>query len=629
MENNNNFTNILKKLKGILTKSTIDTTKYTLPLNKLSQQRFTRNINQTNRFVNDLNKLISQITPVIPSNVVNLLNTAKTLYQTVPEFYQAINTVVDNVLSPDSITKTSINKIVDINNDMARIEVENNIESIFSVLGMEDIVTELVLDFILFGNAYVWIKTPGELRRLEIIDESRTLNNQSSGKISNKKIADFLVEDFSFSYFNAYTGSINSSEVHPTTTLSENFYTLPASSVQTTDETYPITQLEIEKLPATKCMPLYVGRKFLGITLVNISTQTYHKLYDTTNVSFDANDYNNSVTLANLLYNTLTQKVTTLKSLLEPDNSSILSLFYSLSSYVIQNKLKVSNVIYIPAEYCVHFKIPSSLLEPYGEPFGIGSMQMAKYLLAAEMSQIVYRLTRAVEKRVFKINAQEEHTVAKYIQDIINVTKRKEVAIRNAPDTESIINEVTMFEDYYIPTVNGESALDIEVLPAGDLTGRMDDLDYFRKKVISGLGIPAIYLVQEDTSESKYTLSQENIKFARMIIKLQKYFGKYLTDTVRKIYKLSFSDYTNIGNIFLQLKPPRAIQIEKDAEITENVNRIINSIKENAGDLFDTKQFIKDTLSDILGSDYIVSERSEQRAQRLDKLIKPEGGEEL
>ena len=631
----------IEKLKKSLSKIDVDPTEYTLPVSKLNQHRFKSQIRQSQDIYSEISKLVNQFQPAIPKNIMYIFNSTKSMYQSVPEYYQAINTVLDNLLSPDSVTKNSINVKIDIDDDSRNALVTSNCSRIFTSSDIESLVMEIALDFLLYGNAYVWIKTPQDLRKMDLLKDSINMQQiivDSIGNgISNRELQHlnrYVDPDFSF-----ITISPSKKKTAASKRNDKMLSEAPKDVTNTQiDADVILDQISIERLSVFRTAPIYIARKFLGLVIVNSTVQnsgiTGPSNNNPTNMqssalagtmpsgSSDIMGKGNVDNLAMGLLTALQKKVQSMNQLLDPDNSETLDIFYAIASHIVQNNLKMTNMMYIPEQYCTHFRIPSSLLNPYGEPFGMGTLHIAKYLLASEMAQIIYRLTRAAEKRIFKINAQEEHAVAKYIQDVINVTKRKEVALRNASDTETIINEVTMFEDYYVPVVNGETTMDIELQPAGDLTGRVEDLDYFRKKMISGMGIPAIYLIQEDTSESKYTLSQENIKFARTIIKLQKFFGASITDMFRKIYSLVFNDETNSEYIFLNLKPPRAIQLERNADMADALARVVNAIKDSVGDDFNAKAFISDTLEDILGGEYFTEDSLGKKSRLLDKFVK-------
>ena len=196
----------------------------------------------------------------------------------------------------------------------------------------------------------------------------------------------------------------------------------------------------------------------------------------------------------------------------------------------------------------VFFKVPSSFTDPYGQSIFAKVAHIARYLIVAEYALLIYRLTRAPDRRIFKVEVGRSRDASNMLQYVIRKIKQRETYLKDPTALDSLLGEITMFEDFFVPMVDGREFFTVDTLPGGDITGKIEDIEYLRKKLISGLGIPAIYLIQEESSESKYTLSQENVKFARTIVSLQKEFSRCITELVRKLLAYYETDATVLSS---------------------------------------------------------------------------------
>lgn len=596
---------IIKLLKTKITKDRQATdldTNIGITANRMQKMRFTNIINKTNDKIEEIiRKSTEQKNISMPENISALFNTMRTMYTSIPEFYQAVSTIVDNLLSPDSSSKEVLTILVDEEDETLRNQQYVLIKTIVDSLNIEDKIIDIATDFILYGNAYVWIRTPEEVSDSAILKNSLNLS---------KKSLQYISETFKMTYVVPPKRALTETSFYQILKLKEDYAT---KKVEKT-----LNNVVLDKLDVSTTIPLYIGNVFCGVLCITSQNTQYansatpsQMIKNYSNVTSGTDINSISLEISKGIVNMIKQKIHQ-----DFDDVSFAELTYSVISNLIKGNQTLTGSKFISKDYIVHFRIPSSILpHGFGEPYGMGVVSIAKYMIACDMAQLIYRLTRAGERRTFKVNVGEDQRASVYIQEIINQTKRKEYAVRNATDTDTLINEVTMFDDYYIPVYNGEEPLTIDVQSGGDMSNKIEDLEYFRKKFISGLGIPSIYLVQDDTPESKYTLSQENIKFSRTIIKLQKYFDKGLSELVRSLVSHIFKVDLQTFSGELHLKPPRALQIERDSEMIQNMSNLINQLREIAPENFRTDDFIEDVLTDLFGQSYFANNKLSKLTQ--------------
>ena len=161
---------------------------------------------------------------------------------------------------------------------------------------------------------------------------------------------------------------------------------------------------------------------------------------------------------------------------------------------------------------------------PYGSSVLEPARRIWRQLILMEDAMMAYRIVRAPERRVFKIDVGNipPQDVEQYMQKVMTQMKRHQVVDPTTGKVDLRYNPLSIEEDYYIP-VRGTTATDIVNLAGGSFTGQIDDVKYLRDKLFSALKIPQSYLTMgEGATEDKTTLAQKDIRFARTIQRLQR-----------------------------------------------------------------------------------------------------------
>ncbi|QDP62113.1 MAG: putative portal protein [Prokaryotic dsDNA virus sp.] len=162
---------------------------------------------------------------------------------------------------------------------------------------------------------------------------------------------------------------------------------------------------------------------------------------------------------------------------------------------------------------------------PYGTSVLEPARRIYRQLILLEDAMMAYRIVRAPERRVFKIDVGgiPPQEVEQYMQKVMTQMKRHQVVDPKTGRVDLRYNPMSIEEDYYIPIRGGTSSTDISSLPGAQFNGGIDDVKYLRDKLFSALKIPQSYLTMgEGATEDKTTLAQKDIRFARTIQRLQR-----------------------------------------------------------------------------------------------------------
>ena len=155
-----------------------------------------------------------------------------------------------------------------------------------------------------------------------------------------------------------------------------------------------------------------------------------------------------------------------------------------------------------------------------------------------EDSVVIYRWTRAPERRVFYIDVGNlpKQKAEQYMNDIMVKHKNKIVYDGATGEVRDDRKHLSMLEDYWFPRREGGRGTEIETLPGGTNLGEMDDVLYFQKKLYKSLNVPMSRLQPENQIQlgRAQDISRDEYKFNRFITRLRSKFGNILIDILKK-----------------------------------------------------------------------------------------------
>ena len=187
--------------------------------------------------------------------------------------------------------------------------------------------------------------------------------------------------------------------------------------------------------------------------------------------------------------------------------------------------MKGSQYITLDKNQIVHFRLFSSdpNYYPYGKSIAAMAIRIFRSLRMMEEAMIIYRLSRAPERRIFYVDVGNLPTskAEMFVERLKQKFKKEKYYNTATGGMDERYNPLAMDEDFFVPT-RGGIGTKIETLPGAQNLGDVDDVKYFRDKLLAILKIPKDYIVEKDKSpERKANLSQLDVKFARTIVRVQ------------------------------------------------------------------------------------------------------------
>jgi hypothetical protein len=243
-------------------------------------------------------------------------------------------------------------------------------------------------------------------------------------------------------------------------------------------------------------------------------------------------------------------------------------------------------------------------------------------LMMIEDSLVIYRLSRAPERRIFYIDVGNLPKVKaeQYLRDVMMRYRNKLVYDANTGEVRDDKKFMSMMEDFWLPRREGGRGTEITTLPGGQNLGEITDINYFQKKLYRALNVPETR-IQGETGFSMGRSSEilrDEIKFSKFVGRMRKRFSDMFSDMLRTQLILKniitpedwevMSDHIQYDflydNHFAELK---------EAELTtERVN---------------LAQLVEPYVGKYYSNDYVrrnILRQSDQEIEEQDKLIEKE-----
>ena len=167
------------------------------------------------------------------------------------------------------------------------------------------------------------------------------------------------------------------------------------------------------------------------------------------------------------------------------------------------------------------------------------ALKPVNQLRMMEDALVIYRLSRAPERRIFYIDVGNlpRGKAEQYLKDIMSRYRNKLVYDANTGDLKNDQKHMSMLEDFWLPRREGGRGTEISTLPGGQNLGEIDDIVYFQKKLYRALNVPIGRLDPEQgtgilgrTSE----ITRDEFKFQKFVSRLRRRFADLFYNILRK-----------------------------------------------------------------------------------------------
>jgi hypothetical protein len=239
----------------------------------------------------------------------------------------------------------------------------------------------------------------------------------------------------------------------------------------------------------------------------------------------------------------------------------------------------------IDAKHIVHLSLTEGLdrFWPFGQSILENVFKVYKQKELLEDAVLIYRVQRAPERRLFKIDVgnMPSHMAMAFVERIKNEIHQRRIPslYGGASIVDATYNPLSMNEDYFFPVTADGRGSTVEVMPGGQNLGEIDDLRYFNNRLARGLRVPSSYL-PTGPDDSDRPLSDGRVgtaliqeyRFNQYCERLQNYISQKL-DEEFKLF-LRWRGFNMDASLFqLNFNPPQNFAAYRQSELdTARVN---------------------------------------------------------
>ena len=243
-----------------------------------------------------------------------------------------------------------------------------------------------------------------------------------------------------------------------------------------------------------------------------------------------------------------------------------------------------------------------------------------------EDSLVIYRISRAPERRIFYIDVGNlpKGKAEEYLRNIMNQYRNKLVYDAKTGDIKDDKKHMSMMEDFFLPRREGGRGTEISTLPGGDNLGQIDDIIYFQKKLYKALNVPINRLEQEQQfSLGRSTeISRDEVKFKKFIDRLRKRFSDIFFQALKTQLLLkgiiTLKDWNAWKeDIVFDFIEDNYFSELKESEMIRERFEMLSTLDEYVGKYVSNEWIRKQVLR-----------QSEEEIEEIDKQIESEGEKE-
>jgi len=244
-----------------------------------------------------------------------------------------------------------------------------------------------------------------------------------------------------------------------------------------------------------------------------------------------------------------------------------------------------------------------------------------------EDSLVIYRISRAPERRIFYIDVGNlpKMKAESYLKDVMNRYRNKMVYDARTGEIRDDRNHMSMLEDFWLPRREGGRGTEITTLPGGSNLGEIDDITYFQKKLFRSLNVPVSRLAEETGFQlgRSDNITRDELKFTKFVQRLRKKFATLFLDMIRTqlILKgvIAMEEWDTLKeHIQFDFLQDGHFTELKNAEILRDRLDMLGQVESYVGTYF-SKEYVKKQILRM----------SDEEIEEIDNQLKDEEGGEM
>ena len=482
----------------------------------------------------------------------------ESIVATINYCYRALSVLTDNILSPDDITKVSLDvKPQQFLED--EVPTESKVKLVQDVIKrtkLEDKLSLIIRNTLMFGDFFC------EIADSKTALTSRTILSEAANKnLKEQHVTSGFIDKFNVDNIDKKKEKIKI----------EIDYSAFSESTKNNDK-----EMSLNDLNLIFHEPKYVVKLQSSLFPICFGYLIFPQMALNPAAVIQDEPINN---ICNSILRSIEKKIPQIKNLKNKEDLKDI-----VSSMIQQHGFSnMMDIRYAPPNKVVHFMVPSTKYFPYGESIFDSTQYTAKVLIALETALAVQRLSRSTEKRKISVEIGLPRDARKAVENLKEEFRKRKVSLDSFGTVDTIPSMITTFEDIYIPQKDGKAYVDVDTFTGGnvDIRSKVDELKFLRDQLVSSLGVPASFLNIEENLSNKAALSEENILFARTIVSHQKYLTRDINDLIIRIMELTKPEeaLTILDNVSIALPAPKSLQFEREARYMSELANLVETLE--------------------------------------------------
>jgi hypothetical protein len=290
----------------------------------------------------------------------------------------------------------------------------------------------------------------------------------------------------------------------------------------------------------------------------------------------------------------------------------------------------------VDAKHIVHISLTEGLdrFWPFGQSILENIFKVYKQKELLEDAVLIYRVQRAPERRVFKIDVgnMPSHMAMAFVERIKNeIHQRRIPSLYGGPSiVDASYNPLSMNEDYFFPVTSEGKGSSVELLPGGQNLGEIDDLKYFNNRLARGLRVPSSYLPtgpEDNTTPMNDgrvgTAMIQEFRFNQYCERLQNYMAMKL-DEEFKLF-LRWRGFNIDSGLFqLTFNPPQNFASYRQSELDKDRVQVYQTIEQYP---YISKRFALERFLGLSEEEIAKNEKMWREENQKDIVEEPKGSD--
>jgi hypothetical protein len=232
------------------------------------------------------------------------------------------------------------------------------------------------------------------------------------------------------------------------------------------------------------------------------------------------------------------------------------------------------------------------------------AIKIVNQLRMTEDALVIYRMSRAPERRIFYIDVGNLPTgkAEQYVKNIMDRYRNKVTYDATTGEMRDEKKTLNMLEDFWMPRREGGKGTEITTLDGGQNLGNIEDIEYFQNKLYQALNVPASRMKPDNTMGfgRQSEITRDELKFSKFISRVRRKFTELFDDLLKTQLLLknimSEEDWNKIKeDIYYEFTQDVYFAETKNAEILRNRIDLLNQINPFVGTYF-SREYVYDQV---------------------------------